>query len=174
MTSSTVNPSRAKPASTTPRAARLSREILSPLLAVVVIAGYADIRIPMGLPGHRGLIWLTMLVAVVLTTRRRSTVLAVGVAATLAAVSLHPPMGGTRYLAAAVLLYAVAGVARRRRWEVALAAAPIHLVALADSVLVLPGLAEKALCHLGFGLAAGALGWAIASLVRASTRDEEP
>ncbi|OBK97186.1 hypothetical protein A5645_01300 [Mycobacterium asiaticum] len=146
--------------------------MLFPLLAVVVIAGYADIRIPMGLPGHRGLIWLTMLVAVVLTTRRRSTVLAVGVAATLAAVSLHPPMGGTRYLAAAVLLYAVAGVAPRRQWLVVLAAAPIHLVALAGSMLVLPGLAEKVLCHLGFGLAAGALGWVMASVVRVSTRDE--
>ncbi|OBI96772.1 hypothetical protein A5661_18805 [Mycobacterium asiaticum] len=154
------------------RRASLTRELLFPLLATLLIAGYADIRVPMGLPGHRGLIWLTLLVAVVLTTHRRSTVLAVGVAAALASVSLHPPIGGTRYLAAAVLLYAVAGVARRRRWVVVLAAAPIHLVALAGSTLVLPGLAEKALCHMGFGLAAGALGWGIASVVRASTRDE--
>ncbi|OBI85243.1 hypothetical protein A9X01_18190 [Mycobacterium asiaticum] len=154
------------------RRASLTRELLFPLLATLLIAGYADIRVPMGLPGHRGLIWLTLLVAVVLTTHRRSTVLAVGVAAALASVSLHPPIGGTRYLAAAVLLYAVAGVARRRRWVVVLAAAPIHLVALAGSTLVLPGLAEKALCHMGFGLAAGALGWVIASVVRTSTRDE--
>ncbi|OBJ48388.1 hypothetical protein A9W94_04260 [Mycobacterium asiaticum] len=154
------------------RRASLTRELIFPVLATVLIAGYADIRIPMGLPGHRGLIWLTMLVAVVLATHRRSTVLTVGVAATLASVSLHPPIAGVRYLAAAVLLYAVAGAARGRRWLVVLAAAPIHLVALADSALALPGLVEKALCHLGFGLAAGALGWVIASVVRASTRDE--
>lgn len=159
----------------------LAREVALPLLAVIAIVAYADVRIPMGLPGHRGVVWLTLLVAVTLATRRRATVLAVGAASTVATLALQvstgataPAAGSTRYLAAAVLLYALtaAPVVRRQRWPVVLAAAPIHLVALTDSVAVLAGrthlffsagLAEKALFHLGFGLLAGLLGWAIAS-----------
>jgi hypothetical protein len=148
-----------------------------------VIVASSDIRIPMGLPGHRGLVWLTLLVAVALATQRRLTVVAVGAASTIATFMIHLPTGAgpaaagsLRYLAAAILLYAVAAsaVVRRQRWLIVLAAAPIHLVALADSIAVLlgrgypfalasPGMADKALFHLGFGLAAGLLGWAIAS-----------
>ncbi|OBK21289.1 hypothetical protein A5634_10480 [Mycobacterium asiaticum] len=145
----------------TPRAAGITREIAFPVLAVVAIVGYADIRIPMGLPGHRGLIWLTLLVAVVLATHRRATVLAVGAAATIATVAIH---GSTRYLAAAILLYLVAAVARRQL--AVLAAAPIHLVAVTDSLMFVP---EKLWFHLGFGLAAGLLGWAIAWAIGMAT-----
>jgi hypothetical protein len=73
------------------------------------------------------------------------------------------------------MLYALAAlpVVRRRRWLLAIAAAPIHLVALAGSIVALlgggylftsasVGLAEKAVFHLGFGLVAGLLGWAVA------------
>jgi hypothetical protein len=157
-----------------------------PVLAVVVIVGYADVRVAMGLPGHRGLIWLTLLVTVALATHRRATVLAVGTGATVATFALQLPTAGAgsaRYLAAAILLYAVMGAAvvRRREWLVVLAAAPIHLVALADSVtallgrgypsvLLTAGMAEKLLFHLGFGLAAGALGWAIASTLTGAAR----
>ncbi|PQM44047.1 hypothetical protein C1Y40_05793 [Mycobacterium talmoniae] len=49
--------------STNPAVSRWAREVVFPVLAVVVIVAYADLRIPMGLPGHRGLIWLTLLVA---------------------------------------------------------------------------------------------------------------
>ncbi len=160
------------------------------MLAVGVIVAYADIRIPMGLPGHRGLVWLTLLVAVVLVTHRRATVVAVGAAATIATLAIRIPTGAAaaaagsmRYLAAAILLYAVAAapMVRRRRWLIVLAAAPIHLVALADSVAVLlgrgylftlvsNGMVEKVLFHLGFGLAAGLLGWAIASASTGSHR----
>lgn len=145
--------------------ARVARELLFPVLATVVIVGYADVRIPMGLAGHRGLIWLTLLVAVVMATHRRTTVLAVGAAATVATFAMH---GSMRYLAAAILLYAVTAmpVVRRRRWLVVLAAAPIHLVALAGSLVI----AEKVLSHLGFGLTAGLLGWAIASAVGCTRR----
>jgi hypothetical protein len=141
-------------------AANVTRELLFPVLAVVVIVGYADIRIPMGLPGHRGLIWLTLLVAVVVATHRRTTVLTVGAAATIATSATH---GSMCYLAAAILLYAVTAVplVRRRPWLVVLAAAPIHLVALADSMWI----TEKVWSHLGFGLAAGLLGWTIGSAV---------
>lgn len=156
----------------------LAREVGFAVLAVVVVVVSADIRIPIGLPGHRGLVWLSLLVAVALVTRRRETVVAVGMASTIATLMLHVapgPWGSGRYLAAAFLLYAVASapVARRRRWLIVLAAAPIHLVALAGSVaallgggylfaLVSVGMAEKVLFHLGFGLLAGLLGWAVA------------
>lgn len=150
-----------------------ARAVAFPALAVVTIVAYADIRIPMGLPGHRGLVWLSLLVAVVLATHRRATVIAVGAASTLATCAIHLPAGAAaaaggsvRYLAAAILLYAVAAapIVRRRWWPVAIAAAPIHLVALVDSGAVLSGAltAEKALFHLGFGLAAGLLGSAVA------------
>ncbi|OBJ05790.1 hypothetical protein A5660_15400 [Mycobacterium alsense] len=146
-----------------------AREVVFPAMAVVAIVAYADVRIPMGLPGHRGLVWLSLLVAVVLATRRRATVVAVGAASTVATFAMHLPGAGgsVRYVAAAVLLHAVAAtpVAGTRRWLVVLAAAPIHLVALADSGGVLFGawMTERALFHLGFGLAAGLLGWVIAA-----------
>ncbi len=180
----------AAPAHRLPRTVTLrsaSREVVFPLLAIVAIVAYADIHIPMGLPGHRGLVWLTLLVAVVLVTHRPATVVAVGAASTVATLAINVPIGAAaaagsmRYLTAAVLLYAVAAtpMVRRRRWLIVLAAAPIHLVALADSVAVLlgrgnlpvfAGMAEKALFHLGFGLAAGILGWAIASALTGPRR----
>lgn len=143
----------------------LAREIAFPVIAVVVIVGYADIRMPLALPGHRGLMWLTVLVAVALMTHRRETVIAVGAASTTATAMLHVvagPWASARYLGAAALLYAVAAlpVVRRRRWLLVLAAAPIHLVALAGSSSV--GAGEKVLFHLVFGLAAGLLGGTIA------------
>lgn len=159
------------------------------MLAVGVIVAYADVRIPMGLPGHRGLVWLSLLVAVVLATHRRATVIAVGAASTVAAGAIHFPSGvaaaaggSVRYVAAAILLYAVAAtpVAQTRRWLVVLAAAPIHLVALVDSrmlgggylsTLATPGMAEKMLFHLVFGIAAGLVGWAMASALTGSHRE---
>nr|WP_281252793.1 hypothetical protein [Mycobacterium arosiense] len=116
-----------------------AREVAFPLLAVAAIAASADIRIPLGLPGHRGLIWLTLLVAVALVTARRETVVAVGAAASIAALPMHglsDPLWSIRYAAAAALLFVVgsAAVVRLHRWLLVVAAAPIHLVALASSV----------------------------------------
>lgn len=158
----------------------VAREAAFPALAIVAIVASADIRIPLGLPGHRGLVWLTVLVAVTLLTRRRETVVVVGAASTLSAAVLDaagPWMSG-RYLAAAMLLYAAAAIpaVRGRPWLLSGAAAPIHLVALAGSIFAvgragaLPatvwnGMAERAEFHLGFGLLAGLLGWALASAV---------
>jgi hypothetical protein len=147
------------------------REVALPALAVLVIVVSADIRMPIGLPGHRGLVWLTSLVVVVLVTRSRPTVVIVGAASTMATQLLHTAPGlqaSSRYVAAAVLLYVVTTIpmARRRQWMIALAAAPIHLVALIGSVSYVSspaGLAEKAQFHVSFGLAAGLLGWGIAS-----------
>ncbi len=159
----------------------LVREWAFPALAVVMIGTSSAVRMPIGMPGHRGLIWLTLLVAVVLVCRRPETVVAVGAASMSMTLLLHSvpdPWGSVRYLAAAVLLCALAAVPAlgHRRWLIALSAAPVHLVSLAGSVsgllragdpvsLASVGMAEKAFFHLGFGLIAGMAGWIIAVAV---------
>ncbi|MEE3752004.1 hypothetical protein KN250_011545 [Mycobacterium intracellulare] len=157
------------------------REAAFPLFAVATIVASTDLRIPLGLPGHRGLVWLTLLVAVALVTARRETVLAVGAASTVATLPMHgwaDPLWSSRYVAAAALLYAVASLpaVRARRWLLSVAAAPVHLVALASSVFGLhagghlstwasTGLLEKSGWHVVFGFLAGLLGWAVARCV---------
>ena len=154
------------------------REAVFPLLAVATIVASTDIRIPLGLPGHRGLVWLTLLVAVALVTARRETVLAVGAASSIATLPMHgwsDPLWSSRYAAAAALLYAAGSLpaVRVRRWLLSVAAAPIHLVALVSSVFGLHagghlstwaanGLLEKAGWHLVFGFLAGLLAWVVA------------
>lgn len=161
-----------------------SRHALFPVLAVAAIVASSDIRMPLGLPGHRGLVWLTLLVAVAAATPRRVTVVAVGGASTIATSAIHllpgagTAAGSSRYLAAAILLYAVAAtpMVRRWRWLIVPAAAPIHLVAVADSIAVLlgrAGTAEKVWYHLGFGLTAGVLGWVIACALTRSRRHRD-
>ena len=162
-----------------PSSLALAREVVFPAAAAVVIALSSDMRMPLGLPGHRGLVWLTLLVAVALTARRPQTVLAVGAVSTTATVLLQSgpgPWAGVRYLGAAAFFYLLttSPAVRSRRWLVALAAAPIHLVALAVPIATgfvgghhagMVGLGDKALYHLGFGLVAGILGWAIAAAI---------
>ncbi|KLO25264.1 hypothetical protein ABW16_23490 [Mycolicibacter heraklionensis] len=157
----------------------LAREVVFPAAAAVVITLSSDMRMPLGLPGHRGLVWLTLLVAVALTTRRPQTVLAVGAASTAATALLQSgpgPWAGVRYLGAAAFLYLLTTIpaVRCRRWLIALAAAPIHLVALAVPIATglfgghhaaVVGIGDKALFHLGFGLVAGILGWVIAAAI---------
>lgn len=152
--------------------------------AAVVLA--ADVRIPLQMPGHRGLLWLTALVAAALTTRRPgpTTAAAVLAAAVVAVTGMGNagPLGAVPYVLAALALDAllVVGVFRRFPPLVALLAAPIHLVALLAPVLrsarvgvgpaaSLPGLGPVAVSHLLFGLAAGLLGAAIAYVARRST-----
>lgn len=105
------------------------------------------------------------LVAVALIARPRGTATAVGVASSLVAIGLGTdPTMALRYAAAAVLLDAALAVpvVRRHPLLLVVVAAPVHLVALATPVLHGTGLAtlgDKALFHLGFGLAAGLTGW---------------
>lgn len=162
----------------------------APTVAVVVVAAAvvvlaADVRIPLQLPGHRGLLWLTALVAAALTTRRpgpttAAAVLAAGVVA-VTGTGNAGPLGVVPYVLAALALDALlaVGVFRRFPLLLPLLAAPIHLVALVVPVLrsarvgvgpagSLPGLAPAALSHLVFGLAAGLLGAGIAYLARRS------
>ncbi|BBY40234.1 hypothetical protein MMAN_43680 [Mycobacterium mantenii] len=154
------------------------REVMLPLIAIGVIVASSDIRIPVGLPGHRGLIWLTVLVAVALVTARREAVLAVGAVSSIAALPMHglsDPLWSSRYVAAAALLYAAGSlsVVWRRRWLLAVAAAPIHLVALMSSLFswhagpgmsawASNGVLERAGWHLVFGFVAGLLAWVVA------------
>jgi len=163
----------------TPTGLVLARDVVFPAAAVAVITLSSEMRMPLGLPGHRGLVWLTLLVVVALTARRPSTVLAVGAASTAATMLLQSgpgPWAGVRYLGAAAFLYLLTTnpAIRSRRWLVALAAAPIHLVALAVPIATgrigghhaaMAGIGDKALFHLGFGLVAGILGWAIAAAI---------
>ena len=154
------------------------REVALSVVAIAVIIASTDIRIPVGLPGHRGLVWLTVLVAVALVTPRRGAVLAVGAASSIASLPMHglgDPLWSGRYVAAAALLYAAGSlpVVWRRRWLLALAAAPIHLVALASSLFswhagsgmsawASNGMLERAGWHLVFGCVAGLLAWVVA------------
>lgn len=164
-----------------------ARDVVFPVAATVVIVLAADVRMPLGLPGHRGLVWLTMLVAVALTARRPQTVLAVGAASTAATLLLQSgpgPWASARYLGAAALLCLLTSRVHVRRWLVALAAAPIHLVALVIPIattligghqLAMVGLGDKVMFHLGFGLIAGLLGWASAAAIcRAAPPDSRP
>ncbi|MBN9101929.1 MAG: hypothetical protein J0I49_28095 [Pseudonocardia sp.] len=138
-----------------------------PVVAVAALAVESELRIPVGLPGHRGLLWLSVLVAVALIARPRGTATAVGAASSLVAIGLGTdPTTALRYAAAAVLLDAALSVPAVRRHPVllALVAAPVHLVALATTVLHGTGVAtlgDKALFHLGFGLVAGSTGWGL-------------
>ncbi|WP_433290005.1 hypothetical protein ACQPZQ_41780 [Pseudonocardia sp. CA-142604] len=168
------------------RAADRARDLALPLVAVAGIVAVADLRIPVGLPGHRGLIWLTLLAAVALSVRRPGVVTAVGAASTVLTFALGSTVGDPRYLAAAILLDATLAIPIVRRHPVllALAASPIHLVALVAPLLGAvgvggalvgfgSGLATKVGFHLAFGLVAGLLGWTVAAALRCSwTRGE--
>jgi hypothetical protein len=158
--------------STLPGVGATLRTLALPVIATAAVLAEADTRIPINLPGHRGLLWLSVLVAVALLARPRGTATAVGAASSLLAVTMGvDPVTALRYAAAAALLDAVLAIPLVRRHPILLApaAAPIHLVALTTQVLhgvALPQLGGLALAHLGFGLAAGLLGWTLATAAR--------
>src|SRR5262245_55406467 len=141
------------------------------VLCVLATAGIVlvqELRTPLHLPGHRGLIWLGLLVAVRLVAARPGPALAAGVASAglVAGLGLAPEgaIGALPYLLAAAALDATAlipGVGGRA-WPVVLAAAPVHLVALVVPVshgllvgvgpaVLAGGLTTVALWHLCFG-----------------------
>ena len=174
--------------STQPAAAALGRSTL--VLCVLATAGIVlqqELRTPLQLPGHRGLLWLGLLVAVRLVAARPGPALAVGMAAAglTAGLGLSPdgPAGALPYLLAAGVLDATALVSwiRSRAWRIVLAAAPLHLVALlvpisrsllvgVGPVAVAQDLTTVALWHLCFGAGAGILGLALASAWRLDRR----
>src|SRR5919206_137891 len=139
-------------------------------VAVLAILVQAQLHSPIGIPGHRGLVWLTLLVAVLLFTSSPPATAAVGLtsAGLMAALGLGP-QAAIPPAAAAVILAAIAsaGWVRHRPWLIAVLAAPVHLVAL-----VMPlhrmltagapmhsGMNSVIILYLVFGLAAGLAGW---------------
>jgi hypothetical protein len=157
------------------------------VLATAGIVLQQELRTPLHVPGHRGLLWLSLLIAVRLVAGRPGPALAVAVASAglCAALGLSPdgPLGALPYVLAAGALDATALVPwlRGRAWPVVLAAAPVHLVALAvpvsQSLLVgvapaalARGMGTVALLHLGFGAGAGLLGLGLARAWTAGRR----
>jgi hypothetical protein len=142
-------------------------------ITVVAVVVQAQLRSPIGVPGHRGLVWLTLLVAVLLFTGSPTATAAVGLssAGVIAALGLGPH-AAVPPAAAAMILAAVASASwvRRRSWVVALLAAPVHLVALVVPLhrdltvgtTVHPEMGSMVTLLLLFGLAAGLAGWGLA------------
>jgi len=150
-------------------------------LATAGIVLQQNLRTPLHVPGHRGLLWLSLLVAVRLVAGRAGPTLATGVLSggLVAGLGLAPdgPLGAVPYVAAAAALDATALLpwTRERSWPVVAAAAPIHLVALlvpvsrsllvgVGPVALANGLAPVALLHLCFGAGAGLAGLGLAAL----------
>ena len=144
-------------------------------VAVLAILVQAQLHSPIGIPGHRGLVWLTLLVAVLLFTSSPPATAAVGLtsAGLMAALGLGP-QAAIPPAAAAVILATIAsaGWVRHRPWLIAVLAAPVHLVAL-----VMPlhrmltagapmhsGMNSVIMLYLVFGLGAGLAGWMLARL----------
>lgn len=155
-----------------------SASLVVAALAVVAITVQADLRTPLQLPGHRGVLWLGLLVATALLARRAGLAAVTGLvsAGLVLGLGLSPAgvLGVLPYVLAAVALDVLlqVGAVRSRPWLLALLAGPVHLLALvvplARGVRVgvapsaaLPGMSTVALSHLVFGLAAGLVGWAL-------------
>lgn len=144
-------------------------------VTVCAILVQAQIRSPIGVPGHRGLVWLTLLVAVLLLTGSPPAIAAVGLtsAGLMAALGLGP-QAVLPPAAAAVILAAVASAqwVHHRPWVIAVLAAPVHLVALVvplhrtltAGASMHPGMGSVITLYLLFGLAAGLAGWLLARL----------
>ena len=161
------------PSALAPRS--LPREAVVVLIGAALIVAAMAWRMPIGLPGHRGLIWMTALSAVALTARPGAAMLT-GTAGAAIGLGLglltNGPFGLVPYVLAGAALDVVAARGRlaRRPWLIVPAAGLAHLVALvvpiskalavgvAASALA-HGMLTVALAHLGFGLAAGAIAY---------------
>lgn len=171
-------------ATPTARSARLATPALSRstlilcILATAAVILQQEFRLPLHFPGYRGLMWMTVLVAVRLTVGRPGPALAVGVAAAAATavfgLSPNGPVGALPCLIAAGALEATALVPplRVRRWAVAIVSAPIFVVAsIPSSPLVGVGVGggttlapiSIVLVFLCIGAVAGLVGLALAS-----------
>ncbi|MBW0102561.1 hypothetical protein [Pseudonocardia sp. KRD291] len=163
------------------------RAVLLGLVTVVAIAVQAELRLPTGVPGHRGVLWLGLLVATALTARRAGVTTAVGLASAgvLLGTGIGPNgvLGVAPYVLAAAAVDAVllAGVVRRHPVLLAVLAAPIHLVALVVPLTrslrvgvtlpaMLPGMTTVIALHVLFGLGAGLAGWGLSRAVTRAPR----
>lgn len=150
------------------------------VLAVAAIVLQQLIHTPWGLPGHRGIFWLSTLIAVRWAVDRPGVATGVALASSGVIVLAAPVLGfhTLPYLVAAVLLDALAAapVVRRHRWLVVAAAPVIHLagvfsplvrsLAVSPPVDALAGMGPFLQGHLAWGLAAGVVGTAVGVLGR--------
>lgn len=153
----------------------LARRLLVPALATAAIVLQAQVHLAIGVPGHRGLIWLTALALVALQSGRGWTI---GTGAVAAALTLaigtgnSGPLGVVPYLLAAFLLEVVAAarITQRHPAWIIPAAAGIHLVALLPALVksltvgvrmaaFASGMLVPILLHVVFGALAGTLAW---------------
>ena len=153
----------------------IPREAVIVLIGAALVVAAMAWRLPIGVPGHRGLIWMTALAVVALNARPGAATLSGALGATTGlALGLlaNGPLGFISYVLAGMALDLVAarGGLRLRRWLIIPAAGLVHLLALvvpvskalavgvAASALV-HGMWTVALLHLCFGLAAGAIAY---------------
>src|SRR5580765_2440769 len=144
-------------------------------LAVGLIVVQQLVRTPWGLPGHRGLFWLSTLIAVRLIVDRPGTAVRVAATASCLILMSNPAMGVhvIPYLLAALLVDRAMATrtVRRHPWVILVLAPLIHLVAVLDPlvhnlqlaplVTVLPGMGFYIRGDLLWGAAAGVVGLAI-------------
>lgn len=170
------------PSVAAPVAGDITRPVIVCLGAVLVIVAQMAWRLPLGLPGHRGVLWMAALVVVALVAPRGATVgtgvTAAGVGGALGLIA-NGPLGFVPYVAAALLLelVMVAPVLRRHSWLVVPLASVIHLVGVivpvtkgwavgVTAAALAHGLSGVAAFHLIFGLIGGGLGWLVARPLR--------
>jgi hypothetical protein len=159
-------------------------------LAVAGIIWQQLVHTPWGMPGHRGLFWLSTLIAARWTIDRPGTALGVAAASSAGILLLDPTMGVhvATYLIAGFLvdLAATANLIRRHPWTMVLLAPLILLVNLINPFLhnltrsalptVISGMGFYVQGHLLWGTAAGLLGVGVGtlgkSLLRTSRRPD--
>ena len=178
-----------------PRALSASRVIVYEAITVVVLSLAAAgiiwqqiVHTPWGLPGHRGLFWLSMLIAVRWATDRPGVALGTAAAASTGILLLDPSMGVhvATYLIAGFLvdLTAKSPLIRRHRWTM-IGLAPlillvnlinpfVHNLALEPLSSVITGMWFYTQGHLLWGLAAGLTGMGTGVLGRALLRRLTP
>lgn len=148
-------------------------------LATTGIIVQQELHLPLHIPGYRGLIWMTLLVAVRLVAGRAGPAVVAGVTGGAVSAFLgwspHGILGALPYVIAAAALDATAFVplVRTARWIVAALTAPIYLVAMIPvSPLVSvgnpaqQGFTSTVLAFLCLGAAAGLLGLVLSAAWR--------
>ena len=176
--------SQKKALSDIPISGRLGRLEAAALLAVgaSAIVLHTVWRLPLKLPGHQGVVWMTMLMAARSSSRYRWAGVIVGAGATTTAAFLpglaaHEPLAPATFLPAAIavdlMFYSAVPRWRRRFWFLGLVGAMGHATKpLLRAVLsgagwayapLILGLAYPLIMHLLFGFIGGVLGGVLAT-----------
>lgn len=176
---SSGSPGPAAPARTTARRVRTRAELIHLSAAGAVAAAAVAVIVwqqmghtPWGLPGHRGVFWLSALIASRWIIDRPGTAIRISALSSSLILVMSPATGGqvVPYLVAALLvdLAAATRVIRRHPWLLLPLAPLIHLVgvlsplvhnlAISPLAAVLPGMWFYVQGHLLWGAAAGVVG----------------